>query len=197
MRGMEAPGAGPHAGSMKIAAALLAVTIRVYDLYGMPPEERQQALEVAAQTLAHAGVEVTWVNCVRPDWSPSGDAQMKPHELVLRIHNLRHRSPQVLGNAVVQDDGRNVLATVFTPALADRQARTGVPLPSLVGRVAAHEIGHLLLGRNSHSPHGLMRAGWNVKEVHKWLWEFSEQDVARIHERARERQAQRLASAEL
>lgn len=180
---------------MKIAAALLAVTIRVYDLYGMPPEERQQALEVASQTLAHAGVEVTWVNCVRPDWSSACDAQMKPGELVLRIHNLRHRSPQVLGNAVVQDDGRNVLATVFTPALADRQARTGVPLRSLVGRVAAHEIGHLLLGRNSHSPTGLMRAGWNVKEVHPSLWEFSDKDIVRIHERARERQAVRLAAS--
>lgn len=182
---------------MKFAAALLTVTIRVYDLYGMPHEERQKALEVASDTLAHAGVEVTWVNCVRPDWSPSCDAQMKPGEMVLRIHNLRGRSPHILGNAVVQDDGRNVLATVFTPALVDRQVRTGVPLPSLVGRVAAHEIGHLLLGVNSHSPHGLMRAGWNVKEVHQSLWEFSEKDALRIHQRARERLARQLALAQL
>src|SRR5262245_56315642 len=141
---------GPHAGSMKIAAALLAVTIRVYDLYGMPPEERQKALEVASQTLAHAGVEVTWVSCIRSEWSPACDAPMNPGEMVLRIHNLPHRSHQILGNAVVQDDGRNVLATVFTPALMDRQIKTGVPLRTLVGRVAAQEIGHLLLGRNSH-----------------------------------------------
>jgi hypothetical protein len=180
---------------MKIAAALLAVTIRVYDLYGMPPEDRQQALEVASRTLAHAGVEVAWVNCVRPDWSPSCDAPMKPGEMVLRIHNLRGRAPHILGNAVVQDDGRNVLATVFTPALVDRQVRTGVPLRSLVGRVAAHEIGHLLLGVNSHSPNGLMRAGWNVQEVHQSLWEFSEKDALRIHERARQREALLVARA--
>jgi len=178
---------------MKIAAALLAVTIRVYDLYGMPPEDRQQALEIASQTLAHAGVEVTWVSCLRSDWSPSCDAQMKPGEMVLRIHNRPNPSGHVLGNAVVQDDGPSVLATVFTPSLVDRQVRTGVPLRLLVGRVAAHEIGHLLLGRNSHSPNGLMRAGWNVKEIQPWLWEFSDKDVLRIHERARERGATLLA----
>ena len=167
--------------------------------------ERDPSVAIAERFESHPhdftrgghGVEINWINCVHPDWSPSCDAQMQPGEMVLRIHNLRGRSPHILGNAVVQDDadGRNVLATVFMPALVDRQVRTGVPLRSLVGRVAAHEIGHLLLGRNSHSPHGLMRAGWNVKELHQSLWEFSEKDVARIHERAREREATRLAAS--
>jgi hypothetical protein len=174
---------------MKFAAALLTVTIRVYDFYGMPHEDRQKALEVASQTLANAGVEVTWVNCVRPNVSPACYDRLAPGEMVLRLHELPHRSSRILGNAVVQPNGRNVLATVFTPALADRSARTGVPLKTLVGRVAAHEIGHLLLGRNSHSPNGLMRAGWNVKEIHPSLWEFSDKDILKIHERARDRDA--------
>jgi hypothetical protein len=184
---------GPHAGSMKIAAALLAVTIRVYDFYGLPPNDRQQALEVASETLAHAGVEVTWVSCVRPDYSPSCDTQLAPGEMVLRIHDRPNRSPQILGNAVVQPNGRNVLATVFTPTIELRRTRTIVPFPTLVGRVAAHEIGHLLLGCNSHSPNGLMRAGWDVRDIRPSLWEFSDKDVLKIHERARELGATLLA----
>jgi hypothetical protein len=42
-----------------------------------------------------------------------------------------------------------------------------------------------------------MRAGWNVRELHQSLWEFSDKDVVRIHERARERQARQLALAQL
>ena len=34
---------------------------------------------------------------------------------------------------------------------------------TILGRVTAHEIGHLLIGTNSHAPSGLMRASWNVK----------------------------------
>jgi hypothetical protein len=29
----------------------------------------------------------------------------------------------------------------------------------------AHELGHLLLGSNSHSPTGLMRADWRTKDL--------------------------------
>jgi hypothetical protein len=29
----------------------------------------------------------------------------------------------------------------------------------------AHELGHLLLGSNSHSPRGLMRASWRTAEL--------------------------------
>jgi hypothetical protein len=29
----------------------------------------------------------------------------------------------------------------------------------------AHELGHLLLGSNSHSPTGLVRADWRTKEL--------------------------------
>ena len=36
------------------AAAVLTITVRVYDLYGLPPDERAKALAFAAETLAQA-----------------------------------------------------------------------------------------------------------------------------------------------
>ena len=34
-----------------------------------------------------------------------------------------------------------------------------------LGVVAAHEIGHLLLGANNHSRRGIMRPHWNRKDL--------------------------------
>src|SRR5262249_53527311 len=40
--------------------------------------------------------------------------------------------------------------------------------PALVtGIVAAHEIGHVLLGRRSHSPEGLMRGDWSADDLRR------------------------------
>ena len=36
-------------------------------------------------------------------------------------------------------------------------------MATLLGRVTAHEIGHLLLGDNRHSADGIMRAVWSTR----------------------------------
>ena len=36
---------------------------------------------------------------------------------------------------------------------------------SIVGHVMAHEIGHLLLGSNAHSRHGIMQARWKRDQL--------------------------------
>jgi hypothetical protein len=38
-------------------------------------------------------------------------------------------------------------------------------LAQLLGHVIAHELGHMLLGPNSHSGMGLMRAQWSGREL--------------------------------
>jgi hypothetical protein len=43
--------------------------------------------------------------------------------------------------------------------------RSRVNLGSLLGDVAAHEIGHLLLGTNSHAANGIMRERWESEEL--------------------------------
>jgi hypothetical protein len=42
---------------------------------------------------------------------------------------------------------------------------THVSLPTLLGHAIAHELGHLFLGTNSHSPTGLMRARWQSDDL--------------------------------
>ena len=37
--------------------------------------------------------------------------------------------------------------------------------PGPFGHILAHEIGHVLLGTDSHSPTGLMKPGWNSLDL--------------------------------
>jgi hypothetical protein len=194
---MEVPSAGPHSDGMpSLAATLLTITVRVYDIYGLTPAQRHEALVVAADTLAEAGVEVNWVECRSP-LPPACSALLAPGEMVLRFDDREHRSGHVLGTAIIQRGGPNVMATVFTPSVWDRSFKHGVRLSTVVGRVAAHEIGHLLLGTNSHSPIGLMRAGWDIRRVEPTDWRFSSRDAAAIKRKLLEAgAATRSASAE-
>jgi len=70
--------------------------------------------------------------------------------------------------------------------------QSGTSLTTLMGRVAAHELGHLLLGANHHEPDGLMRASWTwlqIQRAHPADWRFSVADVATIRLRLERRQA--------
>ena len=53
------------------------------------------------------------------------------------------------------------LATVYPDRVARLAEWAGVNSSVLLGRVIAHEVGHLLLGTTDHSPNGLMRARWS------------------------------------
>jgi hypothetical protein len=172
------------------AAAALTITVRVYDLYGLSPDERAKALALAGDTLAQANVSATWIDCTRVDGMapPACLAVLKDGEIVLRIQDRTTRGSHILGTAIVQETGPNVIASIYAASAGDRVAKTGLPLWIILGRVTAHEIGHLLLGTNSHAPTGLMQASWNLKRPHAAEWQFTRDDAAKIRRRYLARQ---------
>ena len=183
--------------SLLAAAAALAValatttpvtlSVRVYDFYGLSPEHRAEARAVAVETMKDAGVAMTWIDCRGADDQVPATclATLDDGEVVLRIQDRTKRVAHILGSAVVRDEGPGVLASVYAGSVADRSAKSGVPLTTILGRVTAHEIGHLLLGSNSHRPTGLMRASWDVRWRHPSEWRFSRDDAAAIRSRLR------------
>jgi hypothetical protein len=64
-----------------------------------------------------------------------------------------------------------VLATVYYeyPVRLAKSDDTEFELPVLFGCVIAHEIGHLLLGPDSHSDSGVMQPRWERKQVRQAL----------------------------
>jgi hypothetical protein len=164
------------------AAAVLTITVRVYDLYGLPPAERAAALTVASETLAQAGVDAAWIDCSRVgDVVPAPCLRaLQPGEMVLRIQDRTARGNHILGTAIVQERGPSVVASIYAESVSDRSIKSGVPYAILLGRVTAHEIGHLLIGTNSHAPRGLMRASWDLKFPHPSEWRFTREDAVKM-----------------
>jgi hypothetical protein len=179
------------------AAAALTITVRVYDYYGLAPHERAKALALAGETLARANVSATWIECNRVDGvaPPPCLAVLKEGEIVLRIQDRTARGAHILGTAIVQDTGPNVIASIYAASADDRVAKTGLPLWTILGRVTAHEIGHLLLGTNSHTRTGLMQAAWDLKRPHPAAWQFTREDAEKIRSRSVARSEGLVAAA--
>jgi hypothetical protein len=89
-----------------------------------------------------------------------------------------------LGNATVDKRvSRGSLATLYFDRVVAQASAAGADPGILLGRAAAHEIGHLLMGTTAHAPHGLMRARWSRTELQRQFqrdWLFSANDAERM-----------------
>ena len=72
-----------------------------------------------------------------------------------------------MGISFQAGDGSGCYADLFYEPLEQLHQSDGTDIASLLGHVAAHEIGHLLLGTNSHSGAGIMHAHWTAEELAK------------------------------
>jgi hypothetical protein len=182
--------AAPTVGGMSMLAAALVVTIRVYDIYGLSPETRREALAMTAEVLAQAGVQAVIVDCSAGASATPCRTSVAEGEVILRIHRHPKDGAHVLGEAIVRDDaGPNTVATVYAAAIAERSRRTGIRLATIVGRVSAHEIGHLLLGTRTHASHGLMHQSLQLQRLDRSDVGFTAEDAAAIRARLTRREA--------
>ena len=63
----------------------------------------------------------------------------------------------------------------------------GTDVAVLLGRVAAHELGHLMMHTTAHARRGLMRPNWTPYEVRRNRladWEFTAEDVTAMRQPA-------------
>jgi hypothetical protein len=74
---------------------------------------------------------------------------------------------EVFGVAFLSDEGTGCYSDVFYDRALELHADWNVSLSDILGNVMAHELGHLLLGSNSHSGAGIMRAHWQGEELHR------------------------------
>jgi hypothetical protein len=174
---------------MSLLAAALFVTIRVYDISGLSADTRREALAVTVEALEHAGVQAAIVDCSGRPAIVACRSGLGGDELVLRIHRHPKDGAHVLGDAIVRESGPSTIATVYAATIAERARRTGGRLATIVGRVSAHEIGHLLLGTSRHARHGLMRPSWDLARLERGDWDFTLEDAAAIRARLARRDA--------
>ena len=77
--------------------------------------------------------------------------------------HMRDRG-DVLGNALLAGDGTGYYAYAFQDHIGILERKLGF---ALLGYVLTHEVGHLLLGSNSHAVNGIMSPHWNGAELRR------------------------------
>jgi hypothetical protein len=144
------------------------ITISVHD-YADVSSLRLAAAEVEARRIfEQAGVKTVWLSC-SPKLErsePLGCSLVDATHLVLKLvsakTNARMRDrDNVLGNALLDDNGTGYYGYAFPDHIEILERHLGF---AVLGYVLTHEIGHLLLGSNSHSVSGIMSPHWNGTE---------------------------------
>jgi hypothetical protein len=122
------------------------------DNAGLRPAGRVGALGPTLSGLEDEG-------CLRLDW---------PTHLAVRVVPQSRRSiNDVFGVAFLSAEGTGCYSDVFYDRAAELQTAWNVSLTDVLGNVMAHELGHLLLGSNSHASIGIMKARWQGEELNR------------------------------
>jgi hypothetical protein len=122
----------------------------------------------ASAIFSHSGIEVDWLVCAAAnpnDFAPrrtNCSALAWPSHLSVRIRPRGVSvSADTFGQAFVNAEGKGLYSNIYYQNLARSSHHPGLPDGELLGCVLAHEVGHLLLGTNSHSASGVMQARWD------------------------------------
>lgn len=183
----------------------LRIAVQVCNLANAGESTVIYAEREAERILKDTGVQVAWINCPmdpqEAERNPVCRQPGSPATLVVRIvvrlkgDSERGSSFSTLGSSVVlQKPGHGTLAAVSyhrVSAMTSTRRLGASHAPYLVLGVAmAHEIGHLLLGRNGHAPSGLMRAAWNDTDLQSAALghlNFSPEEAVAIRAEVRDR----------
>jgi len=189
---------GPIVGSTPDSP--VSIRLRVYNYAHLNAPLLNRAREVTTAILRESEVETTWVDCplTRGEFESYPACQTLPGttDFIIKILTAEaanrfctHR--EALGQALECARGQaGCSAYVFYRDVVKLAREGDAAEDQLLGHVLAHEIGHLLLGPNSHTPDGIMRAHWTERDLQtiaRTYLVFSEQQSRRIREEVLER----------
>jgi hypothetical protein len=162
------------------AESPVTLTVRLYNTSGIPSDQLAAARDAADAILRDTGIDVTFRLCGRRAGTDSCDEPLKRSEVVVRIIDAPTFNATLHPDAygvtyIVKETNRGWLATVFSDRVRAAAERVGVDAGNVLGRVMAHEVGHLLLGIDYHGSNGVMRAEWPDDTLHHDAddWRFS------------------------
>jgi len=158
------------------------VTVLINDSVGVKPLVLSQAETEAARLFRAAGISIRWLNCRQTD---ACRRTLTRDKLVLHIvHNGKTQSEFAFGEAFLGDDGRGQYSDIFFDRVRAAPGNTNVG--RLLGVVAAHELGHLLLGSNAHVRVGIMQPVWEhdcVRKIAMGMLAFTPDQARRMRQR--------------
>jgi len=166
------------------------ISVSIHDQAEVPEQTLRQAQRTATRLFEHAGIRLEWMECTP---NPAGtsveqlcsDAKYPQHLHLSIVSRSRGLTAATIGISFLSPGGEGCYADIFYEPVLELQGMEKQDLGSMLGHAAAHELGHLLLGTNSHSVQGLMRARWEGPEllqIHNRTLYFSEGQARRMRE---------------
>jgi len=153
------------------AGSLRSATVLVYNYAAVPGSKLADAEAFAGRSFRAAGIDLTWVDCATSqddtDRFRACEQADRSRRLFLRIVPERMaggisrsgQSEDTLGIALVSH------AFVLYERVQQIASEWRIPEYVILGRTIAHELGHLLLGENSHTARGLMRSHFDLRDL--------------------------------
>jgi hypothetical protein len=144
----------------------------------------------ATRILREAGVGLIWVNCsahLSADKATCRNVDDKNTFVLHIIAKGKTSKDSVFGEAFMGEDGKGKYADIFYDRVESAH-QAGSDTSRLLGAVAAHELGHLLLGTHAHAWIGIMTPVWEkngLRHVNKGDFLFTRDQAARMNLRIR------------
>jgi len=182
------------------------LAVSVFNDAEVPQSVLQVAQARAEMVLDGAGIALTWLDCGTPgNWVQDigcRDIVFPSHLSVRLARNGRRRTGDVFGESFLGDRGVGNYVSVYVEPLDASKALDVVNEGDLLGYVVVHELGHLLLGLDSHSAEGVMRGKWDfaaLQQAARGTLIFSASEAERMRSRyllarARQKEAERRAA---
>jgi len=163
------------ASSLRAAEPSSKITVFIYNYAAVAPGVLALTEAEGSRIYRQAGIEIQWLDCpLAPKEAgqfPACQVPSGPTKLALRIMSqfMAERLRQAedsFGFAMIPEDGNfATVANVFSYDAEQLANCRGMRHGVILGYLAAHELGHLLLGSGSHSSSGIMHVPWRVPEV--------------------------------
>jgi hypothetical protein len=155
------------------------ITLRVEDFANLDSSALVGARRVTTEIFAAAGVQTVWLDC--PIYQADCGTQTEGPQFILRILGPSMdkdivADDQALGFAIPchQTDGA-CLSYILYWRIGALAAADNLSPARMLGHVMAHEIGHALLGPNTHEPFSIMQATFSMHDTKRMLYYTSGQ----------------------
>jgi hypothetical protein len=163
------------AGSLNASAAST-ILIRILNTSSASAEDLRGMQESADRVFNHSGIEIEWVSCAaglresavcpEPE-NRAGKAVVFAHLVETPIVPERERNQTkrtLLGRA---NHPESSVALFYSTVFAiEKEAPRVVTKGQILGHALVHEIGHLLLGTDSHSGAGPMKSDLDLDDLY-------------------------------
>ncbi len=174
------------------------INVRIFNYASVSKSAFDKAQKEASRIFRRSGIEINWIECAVADKSVTADPRCtaKPlaTDILMRIvpkEMVKFKRRSEFGVAFLPAEGGfGKYASVFHARVLGYVERWHASEGLLLGHFISHEMGHLLLGANSHSHGGLMTAIWGreaIQRASRAALLFSSQEATRMQEQVNRR----------